>query len=185
MKQRGRAQVSAIHSELTRKTTAEANKEIDQKDDNERQQHHQFDILPPHPPLERPRPDPEVARILTQSARLVNQHTHMLAPLQHAFNILRHDFSYTLNFALSSSKRILLTGLRTTLLHHHPLQRAIETRTSIRRQVMEIRTARLKLGKELLLKVCQEAKRYALAKVALSNHEEGKAAGCRLVVREV
>ena len=50
---------------------------------------------------------------------------------------------------------------------------------------MEIRASRLKLGKELLLEVCQEAKRYALAEVALSNDEEGKAAGCRLVVGEV
>jgi len=172
-------------SSPTRKTTAEANKEIDQKDDDKRQQHHQLDVLPPHPPLECPRPDPKVARILAQPAGLVDQHTHVLASLQHALNVLRHDLSDALNLALSSPERILLTGLRTTLLDHHPLQRAIETRTSIRRQVVEIRASRLKLGKELLLEVCQEAKRYALAEVALSNDKESQAASCRLVVGEV
>jgi len=50
---------------------------------------------------------------------------------------------------------------------------------------VEIRAAGLKFGKELLLEVCQEAKGYALAEVALSNDEECKAASCRLVVGEV
>ena len=109
----------------------------------------------------------------------------MLASLQHALNVLRHDLSDALNLALSSPERILLTGLRTTLLDHHPLQRAIETRASVRRQVVEIRAARLKFGKELLFEVRQEAERYALPEVALSNDEEGKATSCRLVVGEV
>ena len=50
---------------------------------------------------------------------------------------------------------------------------------------MEIRAARLKFGKELLFEVRQEAERYALPEVALSNDEEGKATSCRLVVGEV
>jgi hypothetical protein len=50
---------------------------------------------------------------------------------------------------------------------------------------VEIRAARLKLGKELLLEVCQEAKGYALAEVAFSDDEEGEATGGRLVVGEV
>jgi hypothetical protein len=109
----------------------------------------------------------------------------MLAPFQHALNVLRHDLPDAFNLALGRPERILLAGLSTTLLHHHLLQRAIETRTSIRRQVMEICAFRLKLGEELLLEIRQEAKGYALAEVAFRDDEEGKAAGCRLVVGEV
>jgi hypothetical protein len=50
---------------------------------------------------------------------------------------------------------------------------------------MEIRTPRIELCEELLLQVCEEAKGYALAEVALCDDEEGEAAGGRLVAWEV
>ena len=109
----------------------------------------------------------------------------MLAPFQHTFNVLCHDFPYALDLALRRPERILLSSLSTTLLYHHPLQRAVETRTPIRRQVMEVCASRLEFSKELLLEVRQEAKGYALAEVAFGDDEEGEAAGRGLVVGEV
>jgi hypothetical protein len=50
---------------------------------------------------------------------------------------------------------------------------------------MEIGASRLKLGKELLFEIGQEAKGYALAEVAFGDDEEGEPAGRRLVVGEV
>ena len=97
----------------------------------------------------------------------------MLAPLKHPLNILRHNLPHTLNLALCRPKRILLPRLRTPLLQHQPLERAIKTRAAIRRQVMEIRTLRLELCEEALLKRGEEAERDALAQLALRDDEEG------------
>ena len=109
----------------------------------------------------------------------------MLAPFQHTLNILRHNLPDTLNLALRRPQRILLTGLRAALLQHQPLQRAIEARTAIRRQIVEVCACGLELGEELLLEVGQEAKGNALAEIALCDDEEGEAAGCGLVTGEV
>lgn len=109
----------------------------------------------------------------------------MLAPFQHTLNVLRHNLPHTLNLTLRRPQRILLASLSAALLHHHALERAIEARTAIRRQVVEICVSRLKLGEELLLEVSQKPKGDALAEVALCDDEESKAAGCSLVAGEI
>lgn len=101
----------------------------------------------------------------------------MLPTLQHALNVLRHNLPHALNLALRSTQRILLARLRAALLQHQLLQRAIEARAPVRRQVGEIRVDGVELGEEFLLQVRQEAKGNALAEIALGDDEEGEAAG--------
>jgi hypothetical protein len=171
--------------QLTRQTTSKANKEVNQEDDDQAQQNHELDVLPPHPPLERATPDPKVSRIVAQAARLVDQNTHMLSTLQHALNVLRHNLPHAINFPLGRAQSILLSSIRAPLLRHHALERTIEACTSIRWQTSKVCLTRLKLGKELLLQVGQEAKGNALAELALRDDEERQAAGAGLRGGEV
>lgn len=97
----------------------------------------------------------------------------MLASLQHPLNVLRHNLPHALNLSLRCAQRILLSRLRAALLQHQLLQRAIEPRASVRREVRKIRVAGFKLCEELLLEVGQEAEGDALAEVALCDDEEG------------
>lgn len=101
----------------------------------------------------------------------------MLAPLQHPLNILRHNLPHALNLALRRPQRILLPRLRAALLKHHLLQRAIEARTAIRRQVREVGRLGVEVAEELLLEIGQEAEGDALAEFALGDDKEGEAAG--------
>jgi len=164
-------------SKLTRQSTPKPNEQVDQEYDNKAQQHHQLDILPPHPPLQRPRSDPEIPRVISQSARLVHQDVHVLAALQDSLNVLRHDLPHALDLTLRSAQSISLSGLGRALLDHQLLKCSIEARTSVGRQVGEVRLFKREGGKELLLEVRQEAEGDTLAQVTLGDHEEGKAAG--------
>lgn len=156
-----------------RQTTAKANEQIYQKDDDQSQQHHEFDIFPPHAPLQRPTPDPKIACIFTQATRLVHQHTHVLAPLQHSLDILRHNLPDAFNLALRRAQGILLARLGPALLLHHLPERGIEARAAIGRQIGEIGLCSVEFGEEFLLEVGEEAKGDALAEVAFGDDEEG------------
>jgi hypothetical protein len=123
---------------LTRQSTPKSNKQIYQENDYEAQQDHQFDILPPHSPLQRPRSDPEVSRVVSQSARLVNQDIHVLAALQDTLDILCHNLPHSLDLTLRSAQSVSLSGLRRTLLDHQLLQRYIKARAPVGRQVGEV-----------------------------------------------
>lgn len=101
----------------------------------------------------------------------------MLPALEHALNVFRHNFPHALNFSLRRLQRILLPRIRPALLHHQLLQRAIETRTPVRRQVTKICVLDIELIEELLLEIRQETEGYALPEVALCNDEEGQTAG--------
>jgi hypothetical protein len=162
---------------LTRQSATKSNKQINQKDNHQTQQHHQLDILPPHPPLQRPTPHPKVPRIVPQSPRLIHQHRHMLPSLQHPLNILRHNLPHPLDLALRRPQRIRLPRLRSALLDHQPLELAIEACAAVGRQVRKVGLLGRKGGEELLLEVAQEAEGDALAEVALGDDEEGQAAG--------
>jgi hypothetical protein len=97
----------------------------------------------------------------------------VLAALKDTLNILRHNLPHALDLALRRPQRILLPRLRPALLQHQPLQRAIEARTPVRRQVRKVRRLGLEVAEELLLQVGQEAKGDALAEFALGDDEEG------------
>lgn len=146
-----------------RQSTPKADKQVYQEDDDEHQQDHEFDIFPPHAPLQRATPHPEIPRILPQATRLIDQRTHVLAPLQHPLNILRHNLPDALDLALGGAQGVLLSGLCAALLEHHLPECAIEAGTAIRGQVCEIRVCGFKLGQEFLLEVGEEAKGDALA----------------------
>ena len=163
--------------ELTRQSAPKPNKQIDQENDHQAEQHHQLDILPPHPPLQRATPHPEIPRVIPQPPRLIHQHSHVLPPLQHPLNVLRHNLPHTLNLALRCPQRIRLAGLRGALLDHQPLELAIEAGTPIGGQVGEVGLLGGEGGEELLLEVAQEAEGDALAEVALGDDEESEAAG--------
>lgn len=100
----------------------------------------------------------------------------MLSALKHALNVLGHNLAHALNLALRRPQRISLPRLRRTLLDHQPLQRAIEARTPVGRQVGEVGRLCVELGQELLLEVRQEAEGDALPEVALRDDEEGESA---------
>lgn len=87
----------------------------------------------------------------------------MLAPLQHPLNILRHNLPHALDLPLRSPQRISLARLRSALLDHQLLQRAIEARTPVRRQLGKVCVIRGEGVEELLLEVRQEAEGDALA----------------------
>lgn len=87
----------------------------------------------------------------------------MLTPLQHPLNILRHNLPYTLNLTLRRPQGISLPRLRRTLLDHQLLERSIEARTPVGREIAEIRLGGVKGVEELLLQVGQEAEGDALA----------------------
>ena len=97
----------------------------------------------------------------------------MLATLQHALNVLCHNLSNPLNLPLRSLQRISLSSLCSALLNHQLLERRIEGRASIGRQIRKVGLARIEGFEEFLLEICQEAKGYALSEVALGDYEEG------------
>jgi hypothetical protein len=109
----------------------------------------------------------------------------MLAALKDALNVLRHNLSHIIDLFLRRPQGVLLACIRAALLRHQPLQCAIETRASIRWQMCEIRLFGIKLGEEFLLEIGKEAKRDALAELALGNDEEGEAACAGLARWEV
>jgi hypothetical protein len=101
----------------------------------------------------------------------------VLAALKHALDVLCHNLPHALNLPLRRTQRILLSRIRAALLDHQLLQRTVERRTPIRRQVREIRVFDIKLREELFLEVRQEAEGDALAEIALGDDKEGEAAG--------
>jgi hypothetical protein len=158
-----------------RQSTSKPNKDINQEQRNKTQKHHQLDVLEPHPPLQRPTPDPEVLRILSQTTRLVNQHVHMLAPLHNALNVLDHNVVDLTDFSLRSLQGIIL-AVKGTLFCHEPLQGAVEARTPVWRQVGEVCILGVKLCEELFLKFYQEAKGNSLPEFLVRNDQERQAA---------
>jgi hypothetical protein len=134
----------------SRQPTPEPNKDINQEQRYKTQKHHQLDVLEPHPPLQRPAPDPEVLRILSQTTRLIDQHVHMLAPLHNTLNVLNHDVLDLTDFSLRGLQRIVL-AVKGALFSHEPLQRAVEARAPVWRQVRKVCVLGVELCKELLL----------------------------------
>jgi hypothetical protein len=100
----------------------------------------------------------------------------MLTALKHALNVLRHNFPYAFNLALRSPQCISLPSLCSALLDHQLLQRSIEARAPIGRQVCEVGFACIEGFEELLLEVCEEAEGYALSEVSLGDYKERQSA---------
>lgn len=71
-----REEASIAH---TRQTTAKANQQVNQEDDDKNKQSHQLDILPPHPSLKASASNTEVVSRATQAVSLVNQKVDSLA----------------------------------------------------------------------------------------------------------
>lgn len=163
--------------ELTRQPTPKPHKQIDQKNNDQTQQHHQLHILPPHPPLQRPTPHPKIPRVVPKPPRLVHQHGHVLPPLQHPLDVLGHDLAHALDLALRRAQRVRLPRLRGALLDHQALEVAIEGRAAVGRQGRKVCFLGGEGGEEGFLEVAQEAEGDALAEVALGDDEEGEAAG--------
>jgi hypothetical protein len=109
----------------------------------------------------------------------------MLATLEHALNVLRHNLPHVVDFLLCRPQRILLASIRAALLGHQLLQGSIEACTSIRGQMRKVRLLGIKLGKELLLEIRQEAKRNALSELALRDDEKRQAPSAGLTGGEV
>lgn len=162
---------------LTRQPTPKPDKQVYQKHPHQAKQHHQLDVLPPHPSLQPATPDPEIPRVVPQPPRLVHQHGHVLPPLQHPLDILGHDLAYPLDLALRRAQRVRLPGLRGALLEHQALEGGVEGGAAVGWQVSEIGFVRGEGGEEGFLEVAQEAEGDALAQVARGDDEEGEAAG--------
>ena len=103
----------------------------------------------------------------------------MLAALEHALNVLRHDLTHALDLALRRPQRILLARDGAALLRHHLLQRRIEGGAAVGRQLAEGGAGCGKVGEEGFFEVREEAERDALAQLALRDYEEGETAGGR------
>ena len=110
----------------------------------------------------------------SQPIRLINQQINPLPPLQHPFNILRHNPPHILNLPLHAPQCILL---RRPKADHQLLQRAIECRGAVGRQTREIRVFRLVPAEELVFDLDEVGEGDAPAEGGGSDDEVCEAAG--------
>jgi len=164
----------------SRQSTSESDKEVYQEHNDQNQQDHQLDILPPHPPSQTSTPDSEIPGAISQPIRLIHQQINALAPLKHPLNILCHDLPNTIDFPLRSPERILFARLCRALLNHEFLERGVETRTAIARQRREIRIIEGKLLQKRLLHVHEKAEGDSSTEPIFGDCEVGETAGAGL-----
>lgn len=125
---------------LTRQTASKTHEKVNKEHNNNPQEHHQLDILPPHPPLQTPTPNPKITRPNPQPVSLIDQQIDPLSPLEHSFNILRHDALNVINLLLCVRNCILLPTLGSPIPDHQFLQLPVKVCRSIRRHRRKVCT---------------------------------------------
>lgn len=145
------------------------------------QKPHQLHILPPHPPLQVPAPNPELPRTPAQPIRLINQQIHPLPPLQQPLNIPRHNPPHIINLPLRRRNSIILSARRSTVIDHQIPQIRIEAPRAVVGHVGEVGRLDRESIEEALADLEEEAKGDAAPEAGLGDYEEGETASVGVV----
>ncbi len=133
----------------------------DNQGENDDQQGHQLDILPPHLPLEAAAADAELAGAAAEAVGLVDEQVDALAALEQALDVARHDAADVVHLALDVGDGVVAAARRGAVLDHQALERGVEGGGAVVGEVGEVGGGLVELAQEAGADLEQEAEGHA------------------------
>ena len=148
----------------------------DDQRENDDEQRHQLDILPPHLPLEPTAAHAELARAPAQAIGLVDEEIDALAALEQALDIPRHDAPYVVDLALDVGDGVVAAARGGAVLDHEVLEGRVEAAGAVVGQVGEVGAGLVELAEEARADLEEEPEGHAPPQGRVRDHEEGQPA---------